>query len=92
MINEIFDFINKTGSAEVIPLKLKDFRKQATKAGYLIGTGSKSKVIFVNKKSVRYDVYSVERMKELNVPEIIEPDFMEEANIDRNGKVIDGVF
>ena len=24
MINEIFDFINKTGSAEVVPLKLKD--------------------------------------------------------------------
>ena len=26
MINEIFDFVNKTGSAEVIPLKLKDFK------------------------------------------------------------------
>lgn len=92
MINEIFDFVNKTGSAEVIPLKLKDFKKQAMKAGYLIGTGTSSKVIFVNKKSVRYDIYSIERMKELNVPAIIEPDFMEEANIDRNGKIIDGVF
>lgn len=92
MINEIFDFVNKTGSAEVIPLKLKDFKKQAMKAGYLIGTGTSSKVIFANKKSVRYDIYSIERMKELNVPAIIEPDFMEEANIDRNGKIIDGVF
>ena len=92
MINEIFDFVNKTGSAEVIPLKLKDFKKQAMKAGYLIGTGASSKVIFINKKSVRYDIYSIERMKELNVPAIIEPDFMEEANIDRNGKIIDGVF
>lgn len=92
MINEIFDFVNKTGSAEVIPLKLKDFKKQAMKAGYLIGTGTSSKVIFVNKKSVRYDIYSVERMKELNIPAIIEPDFMEEANIDKNGKIIGGVF
>lgn len=92
MINEIFDFVNKTGSAEVIPLKLKDFKKQAMKAGYLIGTGTSSKVIFVNKKSVRYDIYSVERMKELNIPAIIEPDFMKEANIDKNGKIIGGVF
>ena len=92
MINEIFDFINRTGSAEVVPLKLKDFRKQAMKSGYLIGTGAASKVININGKSVRFDVYSIDRMKELNVPAIIEPDFMEEANIDRNGKVIDGVF
>lgn len=92
MINEIFDFINRTGSAEVIPLKLKDFRKQAMKSGYLIGTGNASKVINVNGKSVRFDIYSIDKMKELNVPAIIEPDFMEEANIDRNGKIIDGVF
>lgn len=92
MINEIFDFINKTASAEVVPLKLKDFKKQAMKAGYLIGTGTSSKVIFVNKKSIRYDVYSAERMKELNIPQIIEPDFAEEASIDKDGKIIQGVF
>lgn len=92
MINEIFDFVNKTGSAEVIPLKLKDFKKQAMKAGYLIGTGRTSKTLRDGNKLVRYDVYSAERMKELNVPEIIEPDFMEEANIDNNGKIIGGVF
>lgn len=92
MINEIFDFVNKTGSAEVIPLKLKDFKKQAMKAGYLIGTGRTSKTLRDGNKLVRYDVYSIERMKELNVPEIIEPDFIEEANIDKNGKIIGGVF
>ena len=92
MINEIFDFINKTGSAEVVPLKLKDFKKQAMKARYLIGTGPTSKVIKVNGKSVRYDIYSAERMKELNIPQIIEPDFVEEANIDKDGKIIQGVF
>lgn len=93
MINEIFDFINKTGSAEVIPLKLKDFKKQAMKSGYLIGTGVNSKIIRLpGNKTARYDIYSAERMKELNVPEIIEPDFMEEASIDKNGKIIGGVF
>lgn len=92
MINEIFDFINRTGSAEVVPLKLKDFRKQAMKSGYLIGTGTASKVININRKSARFDVYSIDRMKELNVPAIIEPDFAEEANIDKDGKIIQGVF
>jgi len=89
MINEIFDFVNRTGSAEIIPLKLKDFKKQAMKSGYLIGTGAKSKVFFINSKSVRYDIYSVDRMKELNIPAIIEPDLMEEMDVDKNGKVID---
>ncbi len=62
------------------------------KAGYLIGTGRTSKTLRDGNKLVRYDVYSIERMKELNVPEIIEPDFIEEANIDKNGKIIGGVF
>lgn len=92
MLNEIFDFINKTGSAEVIPLKLKDFKKQAMKAGYLIGTGSKSKVLRKGNKSIRYDVYDSEKMKKLNVEMIIEPDFMEEVEIDGKGKIIGGVF
>lgn len=35
MINEIFDFINKTASAEVVPLKLKDFKKQVYKSRIL---------------------------------------------------------
>lgn len=92
MINEIFDFINKTGSAEVVPLKLKDFKKQAMKAGYLIGTGKTSKPLRDGNKIVRYDIYSAERMKELNISQIIEPDFAEEANIDKDGKIIQGVF
>lgn len=83
MINEIFDFVNRTGSAEVVPLKLKDFKKQAMKAGYIVGTGALSKVIRVNQKTIRYDVYSTEKMKELNVPAIIEPDFMEDAEAGR---------
>lgn len=89
MINEIFDFVNRTGSAEVVPLKLKDFKKQATKAGYIIGTGAASKVIRLNNKSIRYDIYSAERMKQLNVPAIIEPDFMEDKEA---GNKIIGIF
>lgn len=84
MINEIFDFVNKTGSAEVVPLKLRDFKKQATKSGYLINQNSK--VIKINNKAVRFDEYDKQRMKELVVPAIIEPDFLQE------GKVIEGIF
>lgn len=86
MINEIFDFVNRTGSAEVVPLKLKDFKKQAAKAGYITGTGTTGKVIRQQGKTVRYDIYNIELMKELNVPGIIEPDFTEEAG--ENGKII----
>ena len=90
MINEIFDFVNKTGSAEVIPLKLKDFKKQAMKAGYLIGTGANSKTIRIpGNKTVRCDIYSAERMKELNVPAIIEPDFIEDNEA---GSKVVGIF
>ena len=90
MINEIFDFVNKTGSAEVIPLKLKDFKKQAMKAGYLTGTGANSKTIRIQgNKTARYDIYSAERMKELNVPAIIEPDFMEDNEA---GSKVVGIF
>lgn len=84
MINEIFDFVNRTGSAEVVPLKLRDFKKQATKSGYLINQNSK--VIKINNKAVRFDEYDKQRMKELVVPAIIEPDFLQE------GKVIEGIF
>lgn len=41
MIDEIFKFIKDYGSADVIPLKLKDFRKQAIKSGYITKINAK---------------------------------------------------
>ena len=33
MINQIHVFVNEVGSAELVPLKASDFKKQAKKAG-----------------------------------------------------------
>ena len=87
MINEIFDFVNKVGSAEIIPLKLKDFRKQAQKSGYILNTG---KVIKSAGKTMRYDEYSRERLQELKLNAIIEPDFTDVT--EEENKIIQGVF
>lgn len=87
MINEIFDFVNKVGSAEIIPLKLKDFRKQAQKSGYILNTG---KVIKFAGKTMRYDEYSRERLQELKLNAIIEPDFTDVT--EEENKIIQGVF
>ena len=84
MINQIHMFVNQVGSAEVIPLKLRDFKKQAQKAGYLIGMSSK--VIKINNKTVRFDEYSKNRMRELKVDNIVEPEL---TPVDNNGKVIE---
>lgn len=86
MLNQIHNFVNKVGSAEVIPLKAKDFKKQAKKAGYLEGLSTK--IIKVNNKNTRFDSYNAERMKELNIPAIIENDF----TLVEDTKVIEGVF
>lgn len=88
MINQIFDFVKKLDSAEVVPLKLRDFKKQAAKAGYIKSTSSK--VIKVTNKTIRFDEYNRERMQALNIPSIIEPDFTLVTHED--GKVIGGVF
>ena len=60
------------------------------KAGYLTRTGANSKTIRIQgNKTVRFDIYSAERMKELNVPAIIEPDFMEDNEA---GSKVVGIF
>lgn len=88
MINQIHTFCNQVGSAEVAPLKLKDFKKQASKSGYLIKISSK--LIRIRDKPVRFDEYSRERMRSLHLDAIIEPDLM--MVTDEESKIIDGVF
>lgn len=86
MLNQIHNFVNKVGSAEVVPLKARDFKKQAKKAGYLEGLSNKN--IKIGGKSIRFDTYNTERMKELNIPAIIENDF----TLVEDSKIIEGVF
>jgi hypothetical protein len=91
MINQIFLFCKQYESADLIPLKLKDFKKQAQKAGYIVKPSSKG--IKIDGKNVRFDEYSRERMRELKVDSIVEPDRLTEIPIGLDeGKVIDGMF
>ncbi|EES48987.1 CHC2 zinc finger domain-containing protein [Clostridium botulinum] len=90
MINQIHMFVNQVGSAEVVPLKLNDFKKQSKKSGYLLK--SSSKVIKIDNKPVRFDEYSKERTRELNLHSIVEPELTEIPIGKQEQKVIDGVF
>lgn len=83
MLNQIHDHCNKVGAAELIPLKLRDFRKQAMKSGYL--ESASSKVMKVGNKSIRYDTYNPNRLMELNIPSIIENELGENVTgLDNN--------
>ena len=88
MINQIINFAKTVGSCEFNPLKLKDFRKQATKAGYIIEQNSKQ--IRIDGKPMRFDEYSKEAMRALNVNSIVQPELLNVT--DEEEKVIKGLF
>lgn len=90
MINQIHMFVNQVGSAEVVPLKLKDFKKQAKKSGYLINNASK--VIKIGNKPVRFDEYSKERMRTLKVNSIVSQDITLIENGNAENNIIEGYF
>lgn len=90
MLNQIFLFCKQYESADVVPLKLKDFKKQAMKSGYLIKQSSKG--IKIDGKNVRFDEYSKERMRELKVDSIVEPELTEIPMNEADKKIIDGMF
>lgn len=75
MINQIHEHVNRVG-ADIIPLKLADFRKQAQKSGYILGLSNK--VIKCGPKSVRYDTYDTERLRRLKVYSIVDAEIEEE--------------
>lgn len=76
MINLIYEHVQRFG-ADVIPLKLKDFKKQAKKAGYIIteSFAIKMKQPSGAQKTVRADEYDADKLRELKLFEIVEPIF-----------------
>lgn len=91
MINQIFLFCKQYESADLIPLKLKDFKKQAQKAGYIVKSSAKG--IKIDGKNIRFDEYSKERMRGLKVDLIVEPDRLTEIPMsNEEKKVIDVMF
>lgn len=68
MINQIKEHVNRVG-AEIIPLGLRDFKKQAVKSGYLEGISNK--VLRANSKTVRFDTYNKEMLRKLKLYSIV---------------------
>lgn len=77
MLNQIHEHVNRVGS-DIMPLNLRDFRKQAKKSGYLLGVSDK--VMKINSKTVRFDTYDVEKIRELKANSIVPPELQEVAN------------
>ena len=71
MLNQIFEQLRYNNSYDITPLKLKDFKKQATKAGYIIGDG-----FFKNSdgKTIRGQKYDIDKMEKLQCTAILKLD------------------
>ena len=82
MIDEIFKFIKDYGSADVIPLKLKDFRKQAVKSGYIKKINAKQTRFLsgINEFSnpIWVDMFDKEKLMNLNIFNIRDKEIFEE--------------
>lgn len=81
MVNQIHEHVSKVG-ADITPLGLRDFKKQAMKSGYLEAVSSK--VIKIGVKSVRFDTYSREKLRQLNVNSIVPPEFQDVTDLEDN--------
>lgn len=77
MLNQIRVYMKNTGLNMHI-LENRDFKKQATKAGYL--TGIANKLIRVDGKIIRFDTYSKEKLRKLKVDAIAPPDLVDITN------------
>lgn len=83
MINQIQEHVLRVG-ADLVPLKLRDFKKQAQKAGYLVGVSDKP--IKINGiKVVRYDTYSLDMLRKLKVYSIVQPE-LTDVTLEEKGK------
>ena len=71
MINQIHTFCRQVGSAELIPLKLRDFNKQAKKSKYKTNVDGKERIsqyVYTgpnDKKSTWFDVYDLNKIRKL---------------------------
>ncbi|MGL5440322.1 MAG: CHC2 zinc finger domain-containing protein [Filifactoraceae bacterium] len=70
LIDEIFKYIKDIGSAEIVPIKIRDFRKQCKKSGYIISSDTVQQSFGEIRK--RCDEYNPERIRKLNLTNIID--------------------
>ncbi len=96
MLDEIRLYVKNTNNNDITVISDKDFKKQAKKAGYILGAGRDGRVIKVREdepskyKTVRFDIYSKEKLRTLEVNSIVEPELTPVS--EEEAKVIQGVF
>lgn len=79
LVDTLFKYQRDYQSVDINMVKIKDFRKQAKKSGYLLKVNEKQ---FTDKDTGAkpwYDEFSTSKLAELGVGEIVECDLMEEA-------------
>ncbi|MDY4823466.1 MAG: CHC2 zinc finger domain-containing protein [Candidatus Onthovivens sp.] len=96
MLDEIRLYVKNTNNNDIMVISDKDFKKQAKKAGYILGAGRDGRVIKVREdepskyKTVRFDIYSKGKLRTLEVNSIVEPELTPVS--EEEAKVIQGVF
>jgi hypothetical protein len=79
LVDTLFKYQRDYQSVDINMVKIKDFRKQAKKSGYLLKVNEKQ---FTDKDTGAkpwYDEFNTDKLIELGVGEIVECDLMEEA-------------
>lgn len=79
-------------STDISILKIKDFKKQAKKSGYIVKNSAKQFRDNETGTNAWYDEYDSDKLAELGVGEIVECDLMEEAVTMAERKIIQNVF
>ena len=104
MINQIHTFCKQVGSAELIPLKLRDFNKQSKKSRYKVTTkdGKEriSQYVYVganDKKSTWFDVYDLNKIRKLGCDTLaplseFEKQIEQSYRVGNNDNVVQGKF
>ena len=75
MYNQIFSYMRDIGNKKSI-MELKDFKKQAKMAGYLVKPSGKA--VKVKDKTVKFDIYNVKKIKKLKLESLAPPDIFED--------------
>lgn len=79
LVDTLFKYNRDYQSIDINIVKIKDFKKQAKKAGYIVKTNSKQFRDKDTGSNAWYDEYDTAKLVELEVGEIVECDLMEEA-------------
>lgn len=79
LVDTLFKYNRDYQSIDINIVKIKDFKKQAKKAGYIVKTNAKQFRDKDTGSNAWYDEYDTAKLVELEVGEIVECDLMEEA-------------